>query len=114
MAIEEVNIVNTLVCKATEGLVFIKHDDIICLKADRNYTEVFLVDKEKPLRAMENISSLNLVLPQNVFFQCHRSYIINTRHISHYRKKYKELVMINEITVPVSRSNEKGLLQRCR
>ena len=111
MANEEANKVNTLVCKAAEGLVFINHDDIICLKADGHYTQVFVVDQEKPLRVMDNISSLNLILPQNVFFQCHRSYIINTGHIAHYRKKCKELVMKKEITVPVSKSCEKGFLR---
>lgn len=105
---------NTILCKTAEGLVFIKHKDIICLKADRNYTEVFSFDYEKPLRVMENLNSFNLLLPQNMFFQCHRSYIINTNHIALYRKKCKELLMIRDIIVPVSRSNEKGLLQRCR
>ena len=110
---KEVNKANTLVCKAAEGLIFINHDDIICLMADGHYTEVFVVDQENSLRVMDNISSLNLVLPQDRFFQCHRSYIINTGQIVSYRKKCKELVMKNEKIVPVSRSNEKGLLQRC-
>ena len=107
---KEVNKVDTLVCKAAEGLVFINHDDIICLKADRNYTEVFVVDQEKPIRVMDNISSVYLKMPQDVFFQCHRSYIINIDQIAHYRKKCKELVMKNEKIVPVSKSYEKGFL----
>ena len=110
MANEEVNKTNTLVCKAAEGLVFINYDDIICLKASRNYTEVLVVDQENSLRVMDNISSLNLVLPQDRFFQCHRSYIINTGQIVCYRKKCKELIMKKEIIVPVSKSYEKEFL----
>jgi two-component system LytT family response regulator len=108
---KETSKANTLVCKTAEGLVFINLDDIICLKADRHFTQIFIVDREKSIKVMSNISSLIPELSQNAFIQCHRSYIINTRHISHYRQKCKELVMKKNITVPVSKSYEKKLLK---
>ena len=102
----------TLVSKAAQGLVFIKHDDIICLKADRNYTQVFVFNNEMSIRVINNIGSLNLELDQDTFIQCHRSYIININYIVCYQQKCKKIVMKKNLTVPVSRSYEKGLLQR--
>lgn len=111
MTNEKVNKENILVCKVAEGLIFINHGDIICLKADGHYTKLFIVGR-RPIRVMNSISSLETGLPKDRFFQCHRSYIINTEHIVRYGKKCKELEMNNEIMVPVSRSNEKGFLGR--
>jgi len=97
--------------RTIEGLAFIKYDNIIHLRADRNNTLVFIVDKEEPVKGLRNISSLSLELPQDLFFSCHRSHIINLLHVNSYRHKSREIVMSNDHCIPVSDNAEKKLLQ---
>ena len=54
MSNTEINNANAMVCKVSEGLLFINYDDIICLKANHHYTEVFVVNEEEPKKVLSN------------------------------------------------------------
>lgn len=85
----------------------IKEDDIVLIKSEHVYANVHLQDgrtiiTRKPLRKfLEQTKS-------TFFFQCHRSYIINTRHVNGW--DHEQLIMLNGQIVPVSRSKKQVLM----
>ena len=101
----------SLVFKTPEGLVFFDYDEIIYIKADRNDTHFFTVNKKKPLKVIGNLNLIRNSLPGKMFFRCHRSYIINIVHINELKHKSKVLVMSNNEAIPITTVSEKELLQ---
>ncbi|WP_341224394.1 LytTR family DNA-binding domain-containing protein [uncultured Arcticibacterium sp.] len=53
---------------------------ILMLKADQNYTEVFLLNGSKILSST-NLGTIEKRLAGNAFFRVNRSTVINTKHI---------------------------------
>lgn len=90
------------------GFTVIELQEITRLEADDNYTKVFTADKKtyyvsKPLKQFET------VLPENIFFRPHRSYIINLKHILEYTKEDGGAVIMSDgakIELARSRYNE--------
>ncbi len=87
-----------IIFESEQGSTAAAVDDIICLEAFSHKTKLVLSDKE--LYVNESIGSIEQRLG-NEFFKCHRSYIVNIRHINSI-KKY-DAVMDNGLIVPVSR-----------
>ena len=80
--------------------------EIVCVKSDHVYSNVHLVDGRKiitrqPLgQFLENIKT-------RLLFQCHRSFIINTQHVSDWDNN--NVTLVNGEVVPVSRSKRELL-----
>ncbi len=57
-------------------------------------------------------------LPHKMFFQCHRSYIVNTDHIARLNKKNKDsfevILKYPEVFIPVSRGYSRKILETFR
>lgn len=103
--------IEKIVLSMNEKKVFIKTEDIVFLKADNVYTEVYLTNKEryvvsKPLKEYEAL------LSQENFFKPHRSYIINTNFVKGYLKSSLEIEMTNGTYVSVSRERKKDFEER--
>jgi two-component system, LytTR family, response regulator len=101
---------NSLPFKTMFGVVFINYDEIILLKAERKYTLIFTVGDKKPIQARCSISSLKEKLPHD-FFQCHRSFIINLKHIALFEHKCKMIKMSNEEEVRLSEKYQKDFMK---
>lgn len=67
--------------KQDEYTVRIRHRDIMWLKADGNYTEVYISDREKHVLLVHNIGRVEQLLPRRYFVRISRSVIINTHFI---------------------------------
>jgi two-component system, LytTR family, response regulator len=67
----------------SDGLQFIKLEDIIYLEASVNYTQVYLQENKKYLvsRTLKNFEEL---LPPEIFIRIHHSYIINKNYADKY------------------------------
>lgn len=81
-----------------DGTAAVSVDDIVYIEAVSRKTNIVLSDKT--LTVNDTLSDFSKYLT-NDFYKCHRSYIVNLRHISSI-KKY-DAVMDNGATVPVSR-----------
>ncbi len=75
-------------------------DDIVLVKADRNYSVVVVADTEgqefvstKPLKHFQE------KLCGNKFVRCHRSFIINTSFVTDVNKKEKQVVLRGETAI---------------
>ena len=56
-------------------------DEILYLKAESNYTEIYYKDGSKKLLS-KTLKVLEEVLPAHRFFRIHKSYVVNAAHIT--------------------------------
>lgn len=95
-----------------EGMVFIDIHEIVYLRAEAAYTQIFLTDNTQ-FTASRNIGEFEeLLLTNPVFFRTHRSYIVNLQHIKKYlRQGGASVVMSNDHEVGVSRERKDEFLE---
>lgn len=98
-----------------EGILFVKQDEIISLKADGMYTEFNTIQGKiivsKPLKNFEDL------LDQRFFLRTHRSYIANIKFIKQLVKKDGRYLVMDDDSI-VSLSKERGadllkLIEHC-
>lgn len=93
--------------KVNSKLIKINYTDVTYIEASGDFLIVFTENKEYfTYQKMKNLEEL---LPENNFFRCHRSYIINTSKITQIED---HRVVLNEKNIPVSRQKWKVLLDR--
>ncbi len=69
----------------SDGLIFVCVRDLIYLKADGSYTEIFLSDNHRVV-VSKNLKDFEALLSNSSFFKTHRSYIINLSRVKQYIK----------------------------
>ena len=67
-----------------QGIQFINPMDISFLKAINNYTEIFLINNCNKILVCKPLGTIEKYLSNEIFFRCHRSYIININQIEEY------------------------------
>ncbi|MEZ4948375.1 MAG: LytTR family DNA-binding domain-containing protein [Saprospiraceae bacterium] len=102
----------TIAIPSSDGLEFIKIEDIIYCQADRNYTSLYFPNA-KPMMVSKTLKDIEAMLPENQFFRVHHSTTVNLNHIKRYLKiDGGYLVMSNGEKVKVSRSKKELLMNR--
>ncbi|MCE7996468.1 MAG: LytTR family transcriptional regulator [Roseivirga sp.] len=92
-------------------------NEIIYLKSEGNYVEIFYVNdqREQKKELLRNrLKAVEALLPQDRFFQCHRSYFVNTDRISRVNRggrDYEISMKGSDKSVPVSRTRADQLIQ---
>lgn len=96
--------------KSYSDYQFIDLDDIIYLMADNNTTDFFLLNDRK-VSAYKTLKHFGSLLPHN-FLRIHKSYIINTQHITriNFGKSWIALRGKSE-NIPFSRSYKPQIAQ---
>lgn len=74
------------------GFSLISPADIIYIRADWNYSELFFSGEKRELATM-NIGSLEESLPKNDFFRISRSLIINVTYLTKVSRKKREATL---------------------
>lgn len=91
-------------------------DEILYLRSEGNYLEVFYLlkeEKEKRQVIRNRMKTIMRLLPEDIFFQCHKSYIVNTAKIVEMNGNSRNLKIIlrgTDTQIPVSRSKSLELL----
>ena len=86
-----------------EGLVLLKHDDILYLEANDSYTTIHLRDGKRSVSS-KHIRVFEINLNAKSFFRVHKSYIINLAHLKGFsRSEGNMAVLENDVMIPVSR-----------
>lgn len=78
-------LLNKLAIPTLEGLFFYDIKDITYLEALSNYTNIFFSDKSKII-ASKTLKEFEELLPEDIFFRLHHSYIVNLNFIKRYIK----------------------------
>jgi len=86
-------------------------DEIIYCRSDSSYTIFYTINGKKVI-ASKSLKEIQQKLPEDHFYRVHQSYLINLMHVVEYDVKNNELILSNETTVPVSRSNRVPLKNR--
>jgi two-component system LytT family response regulator len=84
-----------------EGMRLVHLSDIIYCEACGSYSDVVLsnstkITVTKPLKYFED------VLPEKLFFRCHKSYFVNLNYASEYNDLSKQVILNPGIEIPVS------------
>ncbi|MEL6986880.1 MAG: LytTR family DNA-binding domain-containing protein [Bacteroidota bacterium] len=90
----------------SEGLEFIKLNEIIRCQADSNYSIIYLTSGKKKV-VSKNLKVLEGMLDESIFFRSHHSHIVNINFISKYLKgKDGQLILEDRSVIPVSRNRK--------
>lgn len=86
--------------------------DILFCEAEGNYTNVYLKRDPRLVIICKRIFLLRRILKKyNVFYQCHKSYIINLDEINSFCIENKnKMLRISDFKVPVARGTWKNIL----
>lgn len=99
-----------LVIPTTEGLEFVKIENIIHCEGVDGYTKIHFTEAKKPVLSSFSIGHFKQLLEQHQFYLIHKSHLINTQHISKYLNE-GYAVMSNSQTLPVSRNRRPDFLK---
>ena len=103
--------INRIALPISDGLRFVKIQDIIYLKAEKAYTHIYLADGNK-LFISKNLRTLEKLLAHPHFFRPHRSYLINLNHVHQYiRRDGGYIVMDGGNTVHLAQNRRLSFLQ---
>lgn len=90
----------------SDGLQFVKIDDLLYFEADGSYTHV-ITSKEKYLVCKKIKEFDELLQNDSRFYRVHRSYLVNILKISKYSKKEgATLIFENNKVIPVAREKK--------
>lgn len=90
-------------------------EEILYLKSDGNYVEVYYKEAGDAIRKKlirNRLKNLLAILPETVFFDCHKSYVINVGHIIQIEGNARNIELILrgvDKKIPVSRSKSESL-----
>ncbi len=94
----------------TEGIQFVKVDDIVRCEADGAYT-VFVMDGGRRIMVSKSLKTYEELFADRKFVRVHKSHLINTRYIDKYiNGDGGSVVMADGSTVEVSRRKKDELL----
>ena len=86
----------------------VKFTDILFCEGMKDYTQVYLADKPKPIITLQNLKTFVGKLPANDFIRVHRSYVIALRSIDVVSKN--EIIIGNKF-IPIGESYRNALFQ---
>ena len=90
----------------SDGLLFIKLEDVLFFEADGSYTNVHTT-KDKHLVCKKIKEFEDLLIDDSRFFRIHRSFIANVYQIEKYSKKEgNNLIMSNNKSLPLAREKK--------
>lgn len=104
--------VDKIVMEVPRGYLFTSHNDIIYFEADGMYTNVYMIDGKRNVICKPLKHFVEQLQENKLFFKCHRSYLINLKHISELVKHDGDyIIMGNKKQIPISKSNRDQFLK---
>lgn len=95
----------------TDGLQFIRINDILYLEANTNYTHLILTDSRKFV-ICQTLKNFEDILPPDTFIRIHNSFIINKNFAEKYiRGEGGQVVLSNGIVLDVSKRKKAEFLK---
>jgi DNA-binding LytR/AlgR family response regulator len=98
-------LVDYIFIKQDSRLVRIYHDDIRYIEAEKDFSNVFT--NEKKLLAGMHLKMFENMLPDNLFFRLHRSYMVNLSKITSIKGNIAEL---GKTEIPIGANYKNDLL----
>ena len=105
--ISQVGVNQDLYINIDRRLIKLKYDDILLISAQGDYIDI--LTKDKKYHVHTTLKKIKDKLPENIFLQIHRSYVINFTKIIDIEDNS---VLIEKNVVPISRSSRPELMRR--
>lgn len=103
-----------LALPTSDGLVFVKVNEILYCEASSNYTEIVMADNKKYI-VSRTLKEYDDMLGEQNFYRIHHSYLINLNGIKKYvRGDGGYVVMNNDKSLDVSKRKKEGFLARIK
>lgn len=101
-----------LALPTSDGLIFVKINDIIYCEASSNYTQIYSNDGRKHI-VSRTLKEYEDLLTDHNFFRIHNSHLINLDCIKKYvRGEGGYVIMNNDISLDVSKRKKEAFLSR--
>ncbi len=103
--------------KGTNSIEIVNFKDIYFVEAHSSYSRiVFIKDKQSKEMTMSNpLSEYEEILPENMFFRAHKSYLVNCARIKRIENRENHIIILsNDMELPVSRRRYGVLLDFLR
>lgn len=107
----ESNPIKKLVISNVEGFQIVELESILRLEADRNYTNIYVLNGKKILSS-KNLGEYDITLNELGFFRAHQSSIINLKHVTGFNRNDRTIEMIDGSKVILSRHRKNEFLER--
>lgn len=97
---------------SVHGIDFVNCQDIVYCHSESNYSRIYL-DSGHKILATKTLKEIEKLLPENLFFRVHNSYIANlSKVVSYLHNDGGTLILENDIKIKVSRTKKKTLLEK--
>src|SRR5205809_1149014 len=87
--------------KSEYKIVKINFDDILFCKGMKDYIQIYIRGKSKPIVTLQSLNIFATKLPQQTFIRIHRSFIVSLNHIDTISRNEiaigKEIIPIGSI-----------------
>jgi len=95
---------NSLYIKENYVRIRLVINEILYIKSEGNYIEIFLKNKKHVVRY--RLTDFHKKIPQNDFVQIHRRYIINRNKVDYLKNDF---IFINKNKIPISKTYKKNI-----
>lgn len=91
--------------KDTNGSEVVHFDELIYIEAKGSYSTVVIKNggNDKTIVVSHPIAEYEELLPQDLFFRVHKSYLVNGMYINKILKNESSIIVASKYTIPVSR-----------
>ena len=91
------------------GVSFLSFEDIVLIQREERSTVLYTADGSRYVTG-DSLGDMEERLPPDLFFRCHKSYIVNMRYID--RIDRKNVLLQGGRAVPISRSKQEETRKR--
>ena len=96
----------------TDGkLIFLESNEILYIVSDGNYS-TFHTTNNKKIVVTKKLKEINTILPNEIFFRVHNSYIINLTKVKEFFKTDGYVILEDNHKIPVSRQKKSEFLEK--
>jgi two-component system LytT family response regulator len=100
-----------IVLRSSDAIHFVSFSEIIYLEADANYTK-FILDNNRNILVSGNLKEYESILESQNFIRTHHSFLVNLKKVKSFDKKNDELILENQMKVPVSTRKKDFILEK--
>lgn len=98
--------IKKIVVPLSEGSLFVELKDILYLKAEGSYANIFFKDGNKVVVSKNLKDYEDQLTMEEGFFRTHRSFLINTIYLKNISSDGTEAIMINQAVINISRERK--------
>ncbi len=101
--------IKKIIIPLSEGSLFVELKDIIYLKAEGSYANIFFKDGNKVIVSKNLKDYEDQLTMEEGFFRTHRSFLVNTDYIKQISSDGSEATLINDAVINISRDRKQEL-----